>query len=250
MTTTSTTLPGDFPANLQPVRFPTLYCWMFVTLHGYEPELVKEQYKRGLGVFRCDGYVLFSHDQTELADGIMTTGLGGDSVTELGSWGSWSNGKLFLGAWRQIVQENKYKNFDFVVKVDPDTVFHPSRLKLHVQDVSAGSKVYMQNCIGYPTIGALEVFTRAAVAAYAGSIQGGLDPTDDGHECHDLLRNDGQATAEDYFICNCMERLGAEKRRDLKLLRHEKPGGCDDKWIVAFHPYKGVKNFTQCALAD
>jgi hypothetical protein len=215
-------------------RYPSLFCFVVAMASGYEPDMLKTHYARGYSIFSCEQYKVYvqGSERLDLGPGVDTTPLGNLEASAIGSWGSWSNTKIFIQAWQMILDAGEFMQHDWVVKVDVDTVFYPSRLKRHVISIPPDSNIWLQNCIGYPTIGALEVFSREAIATYGKRHK----------ECEALEAG----SAEDFFICKCLEQLGVEKRRDLALLRHEKPGGCENQWTVAFHPYKNVSSFERC----
>jgi len=241
-TTTTRTLPNvelvplDEPNHVS-LPYPSLYCWLVMMAEGYELDMVRSHFHRGYSIFGCDQFKVFEQgtrvDDVDIA--LDVTPLGDLQASVFGDGGSWSNTAIFMQAWKLIADDGEYRVYDWVVKVDPDTVFHPARLKKRLLAVPPGSSTYLQNCVGYPTIGALEVFSREAVTAYLQGSEG----------CEDLV----VGSAEDYFICKCMERLGVQRRRDLMLLRHEQPGGCEDPSVVAFHPYKDADEYAACAGA-
>merc|ERR1712209_176919 len=81
--------------------------------------------------------------------------------------GAWVNTGLFSQVWKAIASGSKWQSVDWVVKVDADAVFVPSRLtkKLESQLVPP-SGIYLENCkyVEYGYFGNLEVFSNAAFA--------------------------------------------------------------------------------------
>merc|ERR1712192_94113 len=117
---------------------------------------------------------------------------------------------------------------DWVVKVDPDTVFFVDRLKAHIHSWSGDELWWLKNVphdYKYPMIGALEVFSRSALDAYSES-----GPT----ECDPWARG----SAEDSWICDCLARFGAHPRVDDNALQHMAGDQCWNDNITAFHPHK------------
>ena len=69
--------------------------------------------------------------------------------------------------WKAIGTGDKYKTASWVVKVDVDAVFLPSRLAKMLQSQMVPSNgIYLENCkyVDYGYFGNLEVFSQAAFA--------------------------------------------------------------------------------------
>merc|ERR1712045_906584 len=121
--------------------------------------------KKRAGILACEVNRIYSSTGQPVA-GHPTIKLGADPTTK-GSWGSWQNTEIFLKAWDHIVQEGVYRQTDWTVKIDPDTVFFPDRLKGHVSQRPSRA-AYMQNTAGpHPLLGPIEVFSREAVQLYS-----------------------------------------------------------------------------------
>jgi hypothetical protein len=170
----------------------------------------------------------------EIGPGELSTSIG-DITCEKGSWGSWVNTKIFATAWETIIKDGRYKRHDWIVKVDPDTVFFPERMKAHLRGAQGSQMWWLKNAVGYPTIGALEVFSRAAVETYG---ERRNEP-----QCRDRMIG----SAEDQYICQCMSSFGAWPWKDTNALQHMKGNQCTDASKIAFHPFKEVGLYESCA---
>jgi len=113
----------------------TLYCFSLMMPFGYEPSLLATQRNRTVGIFDCDGYDVFSNTTTVLSTGkrapidlkIMNGSL---AVQYGGKWGTALNTGVFNRLWTEVIHLARYRLFDWTVKVDPDAVFFPSRLRM------------------------------------------------------------------------------------------------------------------------
>mmetsp|Transcript_219 Transcript_219/g.437 ORF Transcript_219/g.437 Transcript_219/m.437 type:complete len:705 (-) Transcript_219:166-2280(-) len=117
-------------------HIPTLFCFSLMLPHGYEPGLLRAQLEKGVGIFNCEEFVVFSNRTVLLShEGekkVMTLPVPGDlelSVKYGGKWSTALNTDIFIRVWNAISLLGRYQYHDWTVKVDPDTVFFPSRLK-------------------------------------------------------------------------------------------------------------------------
>jgi hypothetical protein len=212
-------------------QYPSMFCWMVTMTHGDELALVKMQHRRGWGIWTCEEHAVHSDVSIEIGLGERTVAIGTTDCIK-GSWGSWVNTKIFVKAWDAVLQDGRYKRHDWVVKVDPDTVFFPHRMKAHLKGATGDDKWWLKNTLGYPTIGALEVFSRAAVLSYG--------------ERKEACRDRITGSAEDQYICDCMSNFGAWPWKDLTALQHKKGDLCLDESRIAFHPFKNVLSYERC----
>mmetsp|Transcript_56609 Transcript_56609/g.131975 ORF Transcript_56609/g.131975 Transcript_56609/m.131975 type:complete len:721 (-) Transcript_56609:215-2377(-) len=223
----------------------SLFCFSVMRTTGYEPGLVKSQVQRKASIFACEGFQVFSSDggSAELGDGprgpvIATQIPRVDDGT--GSWGSWLNTRTFMNAWDVILSEGRFAEYDWVVKVDPDAVFLPSRLRALLLPHTGPQKPasYVENCDQPPHIamqGSLEVFSYKAVQLYG----------DQKVRCMALP---WQGWGEDLYMQKCMETLGVQAVQKFDIMSDvncvELP--CSDTSRVSFHPYKDADSYWDC----
>lgn len=145
----------------------------------------------------------------------------------------------FIQAWDAVIQDGRYRDRGWTVKVDADAVFFPQRLKLHLQQMYKGvhpGRAFVKNCpkmFGF--MGPLEIFSSEAVTFYGAKQD----------SCRDGIRN---FTGEDGFINYCMEALNTSHAEDFALLIDNFCGfgQCANRWVVAFHPYKDPTAWFRC----
>lgn len=182
------------------------------------------QKKEGASVFACDGHAVL-HGERHKA----------------GSKGYKPMVESFIGHWKAIEKKGHYKKYDWVVKVDPDAVFFPHRLKSHLQKlkVQAGASVYIENSnFKYRFLSPLEVLSREAAELLFSRLD----------ECAEHLGHQG---GEDYFLKACLDAIGANHQSAPALLRdgYMDPyadDDCRDSEAAAFHPYKQVAAWREC----
>jgi hypothetical protein len=206
----------------------SLFCFA-VAMSGEGSEsqdktLMDYQQKEGLGIFACDAHSVLTVKQQHEARGYKSK----------------SNINFFVEHWDKVRKDDVWAKYDWTVKVDPDTVFFPNRLKLRLDKLNtpAGASVYIENIdFKYKFISALEVLSKAALKLYFSHRS----------ECQEHL---GSAGSEDYFIKACLDAVGARHQSDFSLLRdrYAEPSmaDCTDGDAAAFHYFKEVKFWEAC----
>jgi len=112
----------------------SMYCLSLMMPFGYEPTLLAEQHKQGVGIFACDETAVFSNSTVLLPEKTpspveVTLMPGSLAVTYGGRWGTAMNTGVFNRLWTKVVEIGDYRRYDWTVKVDPDAVFFPARLR-------------------------------------------------------------------------------------------------------------------------
>jgi hypothetical protein len=230
--------------------WPALYCYAVLRVTGYEPTLMKKQYEAGAGIFACDGYDM-------VANGVITIG---DKETlkipsvEVGTSqdGTAANTLLFMKVWDVVIEKGDYVYYDWITKVDPDAVLMPDRLRLHVAPhTNTGDhedRLFFVNCNAWPEAptfpmmyGALEVFSRKAIMAYA---------EHNFERCQSL---DWELWGEDFYMTRCMDQIDVGRIADFRIIGDNTcvgPGqsgaNCNDADVAAFHPFKEVEDWIGC----
>merc|ERR1712013_580527 len=70
-----------------------------------------------------------------------------------------------MGAWEAIAKDGRWADYAWTVRIDPDTVFLPDRLKLKLSGQAITEKgIYFTNCehVKFGFFGNLEVVSKAA----------------------------------------------------------------------------------------
>lgn len=162
---------------------------------------------------------------------------------------SWLNAGVFLEAWSEIGRQREYHEYNWTVKVDPDTVFLPHRLRTHLANLFAtcgdsGSGCYVANCPseGFHLFGALEVISTSAVSQYIAGMA----------SCRSALEWFGMG--EDSFLQECLGFLGVSAVQDNNVIADtscalrtgSQVPSCSSFSAVAFHPFQHEDEFLDC----
>mmetsp|Transcript_28894 Transcript_28894/g.65339 ORF Transcript_28894/g.65339 Transcript_28894/m.65339 type:complete len:555 (+) Transcript_28894:78-1742(+) len=234
-TTSSTTTWG----------WPSLFCFSVINTTGEQPKLVKAQLQRHASIFSCDESDVFSPGRVlELGNGQKTIQI---KLSD-------EHPNVFQKAWERVRQDGRYKKHDWTVKVDPDTVFFPHRLRGHVSRHTThhGLNKFFINCnieSAPRLIGSMEVFSRQAVSAYL--FKGGT--------CARKFHEKGWD--EERFMEECLKLLGSSPVNDYGMLSDRRcvataPAAsattpaplapCKDSTKVAYHDYADVGSYVTC----
>lgn len=187
---------------------PSLFCW--AVMYDSDVALITSQFKGRAGIFACNDYAVIATDEkligrdecgndfkswqeTFPAVTKGTYGMNGDMTS------SWKNVPVFLLCWDRVLASGKVWQSDFTVKLDPDAVFFPDRLR-SVLAPQAGKPVYTTNCrfwggdqVGQ-LFGAIEVLSKQAIGTYKDNL--------------DMCRNlPWQGWGEDYWMQHCMDAI-------------------------------------------
>jgi hypothetical protein len=217
---------------------------------GYELQLLQLQYQRRVSIFACDSYSVYSNRVVEIAEGLQTGVVNSDlTCTYGGEFYTALNVEIFMAVWVQVVAEARFVSYAWTVKVDPDCVFLPDRLRQKLANHHEDPRgVYLNNC-KFGLHGPIEVFSRNAAITWArGSAQ-----------CmqHFNQQCSGPcAWGEDLFIDQCLWKvLGVKRVDDMSLLveDHCQPpanwNSCTDQTYAAYHPFKAADAYSNCLNA-
>mmetsp|Transcript_117313 Transcript_117313/g.378604 ORF Transcript_117313/g.378604 Transcript_117313/m.378604 type:complete len:523 (+) Transcript_117313:149-1717(+) len=211
--------------------WPSLFCFCTINSTGVEPMLVKAQLKRRASIFSCDESEVFSHGRAlELGDGRVTTRVEGPGA----------HPNAFQQVWERVRKAGRYKKHDWTVKVEPDTVFFPHRLRFHVKrhTTQQGLNKFFTNCNGYSSklAKSIEVFSRQAISKYLF----------DGGQC--MRKFSGKGFSEELFMTECLKMLGSSPVHDYDMLSDKActAAPCSDTTKVAFHDFGDVSSYLSC----
>lgn len=208
-----------------------------------------------MGIFACDDYFVVSEDNVTLGRDrtgkeIVTwvnkaAAVGMGNINAGQKTASWLNTGTFIKAFNMILNDHAERVFryDWLVKLDPDAVFFPERLRWHLKDHTP-SRSYLLNCHQRGKnllFGALEAFSKQALEAYK----------DNEWKCKQL---GWSGWGEDMFFQRCMDSLGVGAVTDFAVVGDAyccdagwcPNGPCTDKWRAAFHPYKDKWSWLKC----
>jgi len=126
-----------------------MFCFMAELPGSVEVELRKVAEERKTSIFACELYKVYE----SYACGSTNIGFS-------------ANIAVFKKIWQEIFDDGLYKSKDWTVKVDPDCVWSPQRLRsrLPSYNVHRGDMYYVKNSYGeWGFLGPIEILTLAAV---------------------------------------------------------------------------------------
>lgn len=202
----------------------SLFCFMGVMPDSVEVALRDAAASRGAGIFACE------------ANKVHTAWPAGTFDTPQGAFSA--NVAVFYHIWLEVFVDGIYKSHDWTVKVDPDCVFVPQRLRDRLWNfgVSAYEPLYIKNTAeSFGFLGPIEVLSQAAVLRLAE-----MNLT----KCP-LVEWQG----EDGWLHDCLDGpAGVPFREDTSILYGGgQIDGCSDSSHVAYHAYKDPWSWNSCA---
>jgi len=212
---------------------------------------MKNQLRKKTGIFACNGYAVISDHKESLGlapneCGEVWTWINHVDPVPAGTYGvngattnSWLNTQVFIVAWDTLMTSNKLWAHDWVVKVDPDAVFLPERLRPRLGPHGKGPW-FLLNCNwnGPKIFGALEVFSVPAIQTYSRRIG----------ECKNM---EWKGWGEDMYMQECMKTLRIPAIEDFGVVADDRCGNapCTDKVRAAFHAFKDMVAWNGCWTA-
>lgn len=202
------------------------------------------QLAKGASIFACEDWAVYSDKKTWLTPGpplrIDATALNTSLVAKTGVVEHILNVEIFMEAFDQIRRDVRFQYHDYVVKVDPDAVFLPYRLKSHLKSAAPhrDSSLYFRNCkASFRMYGALEVYSRKALETYFKGQS----------TCKETLP--WKKWGEDMWMAKCLELLKVPHKDDFGLLDDAYCGADPSPCIsdaVVFHPFKAPDTYMHC----
>eukprot|EP00404_Azadinium_spinosum_P032708 CAMPEP_0180566842 /NCGR_PEP_ID=MMETSP1037_2-20121125/6290_1 /TAXON_ID=632150 /ORGANISM="Azadinium spinosum, Strain 3D9" /LENGTH=465 /DNA_ID=CAMNT_0022583897 /DNA_START=27 /DNA_END=1420 /DNA_ORIENTATION=- len=221
----------------------TLYCFALAMPDTYEVTLLRTLYTKRMGMFGCNYWTAYSSADITLGSGpegrVGTRIIGGDmSATVGGLYMTALNTEVFIKVWRALFHDGIFWKAGWTVKLDPDAVFLPWRLRRHLMILSSSEPEYLNNCIA-GMHGPIEIVSRAAMAIFSQNIT----------TCERSLSSEYTMFGEDVIVRHCLKMLGVRRRDDFGLLSEdhcfENPSPCLSG-KVAFHPFKTPQSYFAC----
>lgn len=212
--------------------------------HGDERDLITMQLGHGISVFACDFSAVLSSRRLELVQQgrhLFTESLGDMHCEYGGPYNLALNSEIFVRAWKKVLADATYLQAKLTVKVDPDAVFLPARLRRLLSGAHEEDVVYFNNC-DQGLHGPIEVLTRGGMRTLAKGIA----------DCERELAKEFTWAGEDVFIRHCLGYLQVNRVDNFNLLSedhcfNEAPGkdGCVSG-KVSFHPFKQAASYLTC----
>jgi len=255
----NSTICPTFACAPQPFKVVSLFCWAVVRSSGYELPLVKAQFAAKAGMFNCDDFAVVSDVDLGL-QGVKTLHVHSTVVTGVSVSGTSPNAPLFIEAWRQIQADGRYRQHDWIAKVDPDTVLIPNRLRTQLSQgqqphnpypppyaPSPGAGQWAPNCdkmrqwgkgwggLWPMMFGSVELISRQALDNYWANEE----------RCKGTYPN-WMHMGEDRFMGLCLRMLHAD---EVFLKQGDGNCGssnCGDGQFGAYHPRKDIGSWMGC----
>jgi hypothetical protein len=213
--------------------WPSMLCITVADGTGYSFQALKDAFNFSVGVFACNANSVFTSGDPLL----LGTRSGQRTYTTAISLDAGS----FMPIWKTVKALGLYKKFDWTVKVSPETVFLPERLRTHLKEHTIGVKNFVfEKCDKFsstPLYGALDVRSRGAIQQFFWNED----------NCRSKLEWDGPN--EDEFLQKCLDTLNMETFYDPNLLSTNACGeqlNCWDKAKAAFHGLPDFQGFQDC----
>jgi hypothetical protein len=222
----------------------SMYCLALMQSSGYEKVLLQTAHQEGTSIFSCDEHAIYSNKVLEVAPGLFSGAIesdlrcrnGGDAGTAL-------NTGIFIALWKKVIGDGRFRFHDWTVKVDPDAVFFPERLRpLLLPRVEGENGTYINNC-KYGLHGPIEIFSRKALVTYGSRFL----------ECEQKLWFAYDHWGEDMYMDQCLQKvLKVTRENDYGVLCEDH---CDcpeytlcQTGAISFHPFKTVPEYRQCMI--
>lgn len=227
-----------------------MWCYsLMIPTDFYERSLIEWQFEKKISIFACDGYEVYSSEEINITDELVTAKVDSDLKCEKGGeFGTALNTDIFFEVWKKVVNDADYADFDWTVKADPDAVFFPERLKtVLMQHPVAEGGVYLVNC-PRGLHGPVEVLSREAVEKLFYGWE----------QCKEhflQLCNGDCQWGEDMFADQCLNTvLNVRCEHDDRILIED---ACDPPagWldcppslggVVSLHPFKTPERYEEC----
>jgi len=245
-TTTTVTGPSTTTVTREPSKDPTLFCFMVVTKNSGIEDILTVQLSNQASIFGCEEHLLISYggelrfregETAELpAPGIPAGDAAAlEQATHLAS--------VMVQVWEVVFADGRCMSLDWTVKVEPDVVFLPDRLRayLHPNTSPQGKLLYVLNCDRFPgpplLLGSLEVVARRALERYSHGLG----------TCKGLLPS-WHTLNEAKFMQHCLELLGVGSMVDSDLISDDEcwASPCTNLSKTAFHVERDANSYMRC----
>merc|ERR1712187_160158 len=204
--------------------------------HGYERGLMRRLLAERQSIFRCDYFQVFSEGEQVGGPGppqVVAEDIGPTKVSLGGPFHTALNSEVFERVWRRVFSDSIFAEFGWTVKVDPDAVFLPGRLKRHLASSEYEGAMYLNNC-DQGLHGPIEIVSKEGMEAF----KNGIDT------CVTALSNEWDHAGEDVFLRHCFGLLQVTRVDDYDILSEPVCMGHDPLHVgcgtgeISFHPFK------------
>lgn len=219
----------------------SLFCYSVAVLNvgpsltvSKQMDLMISQFKFKVGIFGCEGWEAFSDgdfclDKSTKLCVTKMPDVEGEfaALTRVDKPQKYVNTPLFYQVWKALRDHGNYQYHDWTVKVDPQTVFLPQRLRNFLSDPSNMKGIqteqgnYFENCPGVESgfFGNIEVLNLKAFTVFMTQLE----------DCKlslcwrstDDCKKDWKygPWGEDKFMQECLDKNGVQKVEDFELTK-------------------------------
>jgi len=250
----------------------SLYCFEVYTANtgstkvSTELDLIKRQCSEKKSVFACDAYSVFADVPKPYGDcnamvAVPDT-LNEFHLTKRKKSGSWVNWGLFYQVWVKIRDLGLWQAHDWTIKVDPDAVFAPAKMKAYLATkMVTNNGVYLENCKSVDSgfFGNTEVISRTGVVGLTEGLE----------HCHATFAECAKTGCdwkwgpwgEDVFVQRCLDEKHVDKVEAFDLTSDgkcgaDRPAGqkhneswtpdCSKVTTPVAHPFKKPEDYFDC----
>lgn len=219
----------------------TKFCFMVIRPNSYEETVLRTAMADG-GFPACTEFRIYSNVSSVGGQAAVPAVAGSMDVPNGGEYNCALNTPIFLQVYRKIFAEGDYRGYDWVVKIDADSVINDAFFQRVLdRQPNASKPLVLNNAEHHGPLGlkgALIAVTSAALALYA------ADPP----ACE--LGVEWADKSEDWFLGLCLiDVLKVPVRFEPQLVKQLGGGGpalCNDATHAAFHPLKAASTFEEC----
>jgi len=239
-TTTTTTTWG----------YPSFFCVTLVRADSHELEILKKQLFRRTGIFACEEYAIYSDHTNPQVVGVGPDGsdvrtivippLKKKVVNNFAGGFPCIETKAMLKVWDLVHKDGRYKRHNWILKIDPSSVFLLDRLKSHVKKHSSDhTGLFLTTCQQYNLVlPSLEVFSVRAMDIFFGRNR---------WQCG--AEQQKQVPCEESFMTQCMDALGLKRINGFQLAgdpRCEAAPCTDDSRVLFRHDFQDAASWFEC----
>mmetsp|Transcript_72002 Transcript_72002/g.154057 ORF Transcript_72002/g.154057 Transcript_72002/m.154057 type:complete len:1029 (+) Transcript_72002:89-3175(+) len=230
-----------------PLHQSSLFCFTLVMPSSFEAPLLAAHRAHGVGIFDCDGHMVFSNVSAkrlfgDAASQVRFSVIHGSLASRRGPENSYLNAGNFVKVWDMVIKQDLFRQYDWTLKVDVDAILVPRALRgllsMHCLPPDCGP-LYLRDSSGHLGLhGPIEVLSQAAMKYFAATSD----------NCGRQIDFYGKTEAE--YLSMCLDSLKIKAELETNLLRS---GGLDagdgpecDKVHAAFHPFKSWAASLRC----
>jgi hypothetical protein len=217
----------------------SLYCISIMFPWGLELRLLKAQLVLRTSIFACDEAAVYSNTSIDLSRGVSTQTFDAALLPSTAG-ASGMNAVVFVKFWERVLGLGHWAQYNFTVKVDPDAVFIPSRLRSFVSSAdrkkaNQGNGIFFKTC-AFGDQPSIEIISSRALSVF--SLESDLCAT---------------PSQEGNYLQRCLHDLHVVQIDKFGILAAEQCKSQDWEAClgahVAFHPFRSVRAYTRCLFA-